>query len=232
MFIINRYVLRQFLGVFAICFASLTGLYIVIDAFGHLDHFSSYAEKQGSLFGVIAEYYAYHSLSFFDGTSGILAMISAMFTVAWLQRHQELTPLLAAGISKMRTIKPILCAAAAVSLLAVANRELVIPRVRDQLTRDTKDLGGDAARPLEARFDRSDILIGGDKVVLAERKIIKPSFVLPTELWTYGKQLAAEVAYFRDATEGRPAGFVLVGVTIPESLDRQPSLALEDHTIV
>ena len=55
MFILNRYLLRQFLQVFVICFLSLTGLYIVIDAFGHLDHFSSYAEKEGNLFGVIGE---------------------------------------------------------------------------------------------------------------------------------------------------------------------------------
>ena len=68
MYILNRYLLRQFLQIFAICFASLTGLYVVIDGFGHLDHFSSFAEKEGNLMGVIAEYYAYHSLSFFDGT--------------------------------------------------------------------------------------------------------------------------------------------------------------------
>jgi lipopolysaccharide export system permease protein len=232
MFIINRYVLRQFLSVFAICFASLTGLYIVIDAFGHLDHFSHYAEKQGSLFGVIAEYYSYHSLSFFDATSGILAMVSAMFTVAWLQRHQELTPILAAGISKVRAIKPILAAAVVVSLIAVANRELVIPRIRDQLTRDTKDLGGDAARPIEARFDRSDILIGGAKVVLAERKIVKPSFVLPTELWTYGKQIVAVEAIYCDATEARPAGFLMGGVSVPSTLDQQPTLSLDGQPIV
>src|SRR5688500_7052859 len=139
MFILNRYLLRQFLQVFAICFFSLTGLYIVIDAFGHLDHFSSHAERGGgSLLGIMASYYAYHSLPFFDGTSGILAMVSAMFTVTWLQRHQELTAIMAAGISKLRILKPLLFAAAGVSLLGVANRELVlpIPAVRDQLTRD------------------------------------------------------------------------------------------------
>lgn len=233
MFILNRYLLRQFLQVFAICFLSLTGLYVVIDAFGHLDHFSTHAERGGgSLFAIMGSYYAYHSLAFFDGTSGILAMISAMFTVAWLQRHQELTAIMAAGISKLRILKPLLLAAAGVSLLGVANRELVIPRVRDQLTRDTKDLGGDAARDLEARLDRSDILIGGDKIVLAERKIIGPAFVMPRELSALGKQLTAAEATYLDAADNHPAGFVLSGVTSPSSLDQIASLVVENRTIV
>jgi lipopolysaccharide export system permease protein len=233
MFILNRYLLRQFLQVFAICFLSLTGLYIVIDAFGHLDHFSSYAERgEGSLLGIMTQYYAYHSLAFFDGTSGILAMISAMFTVTWLQRHQELTAIMAAGISKMRILKPLLFAAAGVSLLGVANREFLIPQVRDELTRDTKDLGGNNARDLEPRFDESDILIGGEKIVLGERKIIKPAFVLPVELSRYGRQLAATEAFYLGATEQHPVGFILSGVTTPEHVDRLPSLFVKERPII
>jgi len=233
MFILPRYLLRQFLQVFAICFLSLTGLYIVIDAFGHLDHFSTHAEEGGGgLFEIMATYYAYHSLAFFDGTSGILAMISAMFTVTWLQRHQELTAIMAAGISKLRILKPLLVAAAGVSLLGVANRELVIPRVREQLTRDTKDLGGNNARKLEPRRDRSDILVGGDKVVLAERRIIKPSFVLPMELSRYGRQLAAAEGFYTDANDVHPAGFVLSGVTTPAHIDRLPSLSIDDRRVI
>jgi lipopolysaccharide export system permease protein len=233
MLILPRYLLRQFLQVFAICFLSLTGLYIVIDAFQHLDHFSTHAEKGGgNLLEVMGTYYAYHSLAFFNGTSGILAMISAMFTVTWLQRHQELTALMAAGISKLRMLKPLLLAAAGVSLLGVANRELLIPRVRDQLTRDTKDLGGDNARELHPRFDRSDILIGGEHVVLAERKIVKPAFVLPMELSRYGRQLAAFEGFYMDANDDHPAGFVLAGVTVPANVDSLPSLLLDERAII
>jgi lipopolysaccharide export system permease protein len=234
MFILQRYLLRQFLQVFVICFLSLVGLYVVIDAFGHLDHFSSYAEKEGNLLGVIARYYSYHSLAFFDRTSGILAMISAVFTVAWLGRHQELTAMMAAGISKFRVVKPLLFAAAAVSLLGVLNRELAIPQVRDQLTRDTKDLGGGAARPLEARLDASsNILIGGDKVVLGERRIHRPTFILLSpELTGYGKQFAAADAYYVDATADHPAGFVLSGVTAPEHIGRLQSLKVDDQLLI
>ena len=225
--IIDRYLLRQFVQIFLICFFSMTGLYVVIDAFGHLDDFSNHADQQGNLMGVIAEYYAYRSLSFFDRTAGILAMLSAMFTVTWLGRHQELTALLAAGISKVRILKPLLMAAVVVSLLGVLNRELVIPQVRDELMRDTKDLSGTATRDLEARFDSQwDMLLGGEKVIASEGRILKPTFVLPSTLARFGKQLVAKDAYHQEATEEHPAGYLLDGLVTPSTLVKQPSLTI------
>lgn len=233
MMILDRYLLRQFVQIFVICFLSLTGLYVVIDAFGHLDHFSAYAAEHGNLFGTIAQYYGYQSLSFFDRTSGMLAMIAAMFTVTWLERHQELTAMLAAGISKFRVIKPLLIAAIVVSLLGVANREFVIPSVRAELTRDTKNLGGDQTRDLEPRFDgRTDILIGGEKTVVAEQRILKPTFVLPASLARYGKRLVADNAYFQPATSEHPSGYLFKGVSAPRKLDRLASLTLEGEPVV
>jgi lipopolysaccharide export system permease protein len=226
--------LRQFLQVFVICFLSLTGLYIVIDLFGHLDHFSSYAEKSGNLLGVIAKYYAYHSLSFFDRTSGILAMISAVFTVAWLARHQELTAMMAAGISKFRVIQPLLLAAAAVSALGVLNRELIIPRVRDEIARDTKDLGGGAAHDMEPRFDAdTSILIGGDQVVMDRPQIIRPLLILSApEMTRFGKQLTAENAFHVEATDAYPAGFVLTGVVNAKVVCQMASLVKDDRLVI
>lgn len=233
MLILDRYLLRQFVQIFLICFLSLMGLYVVIDAFGHLDQFSGQASAGGGLAKVIASYYAYHSLAFFDRTSGILAMIAAMFTVTWLQRHQELTAVMAAGISKLRIVKPLLVAACSVSLLGIANRELVIPRFRDEIARDTKDLGGTTARPLEPCFDRNtDILIGGDTVVASERKILKAAFVLPPGLSQYGKQITAQDAIAMEATEDHPAGYLLRAVVSPKQLCSQRSLMVGDQPAV
>ena len=231
--ILDRYLLRQFVQVFLICFLSMMGLYVVIDAFQHLDQFSSHAEQNGGLLHVIAEYYAYRALSFFDRTSGILAMIAALFTATWLQRHQELTAMLAAGISKFRVIKPLLAAAIVVSLLGVANRELVIPRIRNELMRDTKDLAGNQTRDLEARFDgQTDILIGGEKTVAIEQRIIKPAFILPSSLARYGKQLVPDNGYYQPANEQHPPGYLLDAVTMPPNIDQLESLRLGERAIV
>ncbi len=231
--ILDRYLLRQFVQVFLICFLSMMGLYIVIDAFQNLDQFSQHAKQNGNLLLVIGKYYAYQSLGFFDRTSGILAMIAALFTATWLQRHQELTAMLAAGITKFRVIKPLIVAAIAVSLLGVANREWMIPHIRNELIRDTKDLAGNQTRDLEPRFDsQTDILIGGEKTVATEKRILKPTFILPASLARYGKQLVADNGYYQAATTDHPAGYLLDGVTTPPKIDQLASLKLKDQAIV
>ncbi len=230
--ILDRYLLRQFVLIFLVCFLSLMGLYVVIDAFGHLDNFSKHAAGRGNLLGVIAEYYTYQSLGFFDRTSGMLAMIAAMFTVTWLQRHREMTAMLAAGISKVRIVQPIVLAAVVVSLLGVANRELLIPPLRDRLQRDTDDLAGTQPRDVEACFDSHDILIGGKKLVVPERRIMHPLFVLPPELSQYGKQITATEAYYLEANTVHPAGYLLDQVQQPGQIDHRASLVVDNHPVL
>ncbi len=231
--IIDGYMLRQFAQVLVICFLSLIGLYIVIDAFGHLDHFVDYSEKHGSLLGTLVGFYAYRAIAFFDRTSGVLTLIAVMFTVTWIQRHNEMTALLAAGIPRLRVLRPVLIAAIGVSLAAAANRELIMPNIREHLATDSKNLGGEQAAHMQARFDsQTDILLGGERIVPAEEKIIGANFVLPRHLDQFGKQLSAHEARFVPATAGRPGGYLLSGVTSPKALLKQPSLLLGGEPVV
>lgn len=231
--IIDRYLLRQFVQVYLICFVSLTGLYVVIDAFANLEAFLDHSSEGGNLLAVMGKYYACRSLAFFDRINGILALIAAMFTVTWIQRHQELTALLAAGVSKGRVVLPIVIAAGSISLLALANRELLIPQVRDNLSRDAKDLKGLNGQDFQPKYDHAtDILLRGAKTYAGERRIERPSFLLPLELSQYGKHLVAENAVYLPADAERPSGYLLSGVTEPLELLEHSSLANHQGPVV
>ena len=231
--IIDRYLLRQFVQVLVICFLSLIGLYIVIDAFGHLDHFVDYAEKNGSLLATMAAFYAYRAVMFFDRTSGVLTLVAVMFTVTWIQRHQEMTALLAAGITRTRVLRPVLVAAIGVGLAAAANREIVMPSIRHQLALDSKNLGGEQEALMQSRFDyETGILLGGDKIVPAARKIIGPNFVLPRQLDQAGKQITAREGRYLPAYGDMPSGYLLTGVNSPKALLKQPALLLDGKPVI
>jgi lipopolysaccharide export system permease protein len=234
MHIIDRYMLRQFLKVFVICFLSLTGLFVVIDGFGNLEEFISYSKNSGNgLLAVMGKYYAYRTLWFFDRTSGILALIAAMFTVTWIQRHNELTALQAAGIGKGRVVKPIVIAALIVAALAVLNRETIIPAVSENLSRSAQDLGGSAGKTVQMKRDvDTDITLHGQKTFADKQRIHLPSFHLPSTLDEHGAQLAAEDAFFLPAKGEIPSGYLLVDVKRPRGLDRQKSLFIGERPIV
>ena len=231
--IIDRYMLRQFLQVLLICFLSLAGLYIVIDAFNHLDHFVDYADTHGGLLTTMGQFYAYRSLAFFDWMSGFLALVAAMFTVTWIQRHHEMTALMAAGIPRLRVLRPVLIAAICVSFVAVANRELVIPETRQQLATDSKNLGGQQEAQMQSRFDsQTDVLLGGETIVFAEKKINRPNFVLPVGLDQYGRQLTAAEARYLPARDGLASGYLLSGLTAPKGLLSEHSLELNGKAVI
>lgn len=225
---IDRYLLRQFLKTYFICFLSLTGLYVVFDSFTHLEDFLHSAEKAGGLWRLMGTYYAYRSVLFFDRTSALLTLVSAMFTVAWIQRFNELTALQAAGVSRVRVVKPIIVTAILLSVFAMAVREVAIPRFANELSRTPTDLMGDVAQELKPRYDnQTDVFIRGKATYNNDRRIEKPNFWLPD-----GRQLMAENAYYRDPEGDRPAGYLLKNVQVPAGLDTQPSLELKGRRIV
>ena len=232
--IIDRYLLKQFLQVFFICFISLTGLYIVIDGFNNLDEFIEHSKaKNANLFAVIGEYYAYGTLPFFEMTGGVLALISAMFTVTWIQRHNELTALQAAGIAKGRVVRPVLIAAALIAVLGAVNREFVIPRFREHLAHNAQNLGGASAKKLTPQYDnQTNVLLRGGATYANKQRIADPSFRLPETLDLYGKNLIAKNAYYLPPEEGKPGGFLLTEVQQPAGLINQKSLTIGGQPIL
>ena len=230
--IIDRYVLRQYVQLFLICFLSLAGLYIVIDAFGRLDHFVDHGKESGGVIRAMGEYYAYRSIGFFNRTSAVLALIAAMFTVTWTQRNNEMTALMAAGVPRLRVLRPVIVMAVLVSIGAAAVRELVIPEVRQQLAADTKNLASPSV-DLQARYDnQTDILLGGEKLLLASQQIERPTFVLPPRLAEHGKRLVAESAEYVVGGDDRPTGYWLRGVSKPTKLPKRTSVREADGQIV
>jgi lipopolysaccharide export system permease protein len=231
--IIDRYLLRQYLQTFLICYLSLMGLYVVFDAFTNLEEFLRCGEKSGGLLTLMGSFYAYQSIAFFDRTSGLLALISAMFTIAWIQRHNEMTALMAAGIHRVRVVKPVIAAAVVISVLATVNRELVIPRFTKQLSRQPQDLIGDVAQELQPRWDaQTNILIQGKATFAVNQRIEEPVFVLPRKLNHYAKQITAKDAYYRPPDAAHPGGYLVEGLQEPKNLGTRPSLVDDGKPVI
>jgi lipopolysaccharide export system permease protein len=228
----DRYLLRLFIRVLLVCLVSITGLYIVVDSCNNLDEFLGYGKKMGFL-QVLAGYYGARVPWFFDRISGLLALVAAMFAVTWLQRSNEMTALLAAGIPKSRIVKPLIAAAIVVSLFAAANREFVIPANRSSLLRNAQDwLGNVACNVDPVRDYRTDILFTGESSVAREKRIERPSFRLHSRLGLFGSKITAENAYYCAATDEKPAGYLLDGVKQPQRVSQIPSAYLEELAVI
>ncbi len=210
--IFDRYLIRIFVRSFLICFSSLVGLYVVIDAFTKLDEFSELADGIGSLLATMGKFYMYRVCLFFDRLAGIITTISAMFAFSWIQRTNELMPLLAAGVPTRRIIAPVLVAAMTVSALAMANQELVIPRIAKELLRSADD---NSKRSLMAHpaHDMRGILFVGTRSYRKDRRVAPVSVTFEPDLMGSLIDLRAREAVFIPAGErGSTGGWILRGV--------------------
>ncbi len=221
--IFDRYLILIFVRSFLICFCSLVGLYIVIDAFSNLDEFSERSKGLRAVLGRMGTYYGYRVTLFFDRLSSMITTIAAMFTFSWIQRTNELMPMLAAGVPIHRIIAPVFCASLAISGLTIANQELLIPRIAKELQGRPDD---DAVQTVMARavHDSRGILLSADRCYRAEQRI-RPAFVTlqPNLVGTLIELNAKEGRYVPPGTDELSGGWILSGVT-PADIQCNPAV--------
>jgi len=234
MTIIDRYVLKQFLLSFGICYLSMFGVYVIFDIFSNMDEFVREADSSTrGLLPIIGSFYAPKLLWFFDKSSAFLVLLGSLFTVFSLHRHNELIAIMAAGVSRKRLAAPFIIMAVLTAVLAAASQELVIPKYARELAMTPKDLNVDEGEFMDAVYDReTNVLMRGESVYREKMTIEEPSFQLPRTLDDYGRRLVAEEAVFTPASRGRPAGYLFRSVTEPTELDRKPSLAIQENRIL
>src|SRR5207248_1725244 len=94
-------------------------------------------------------------------------LLAAMFTIAWMQRHNEMLPLLSAGVSMRRIVLPLIVCSCILLSLAVLNQELLIPHLGAKILMQKDDPDGDKEVFVSGRFESNLIHIEGGQ---AQRK--------------------------------------------------------------
>jgi lipopolysaccharide export system permease protein len=177
--ILDRQRYWAFFKAYVICYVSLVGLYVIIDAFSNLDEFTKRADTTPELFQIMSRYYLVHQSEFFDRLCGVIGMMAAIFTVTWMQRNNEQLAMLAAGISTHRAIVPVLVASVIVSLIAVANQEVVMPHFGEELARRHDDDGLQQVNLVATRYDARGIMMHGKAADRATRTVMRYYATIP-----------------------------------------------------
>ena len=142
---LDRYVIRSFLSSALLLFIAVMALRIVADLFLNMDEFLEQETDVADLLGRIGSYYGYQSLLYFSEMGGVIIVAAAAFTLARMNHTNELTAMLASGVSLYRVILPIVICAMLLGGLVILDRELLIPPNAYKLAR-TRDEAAEFAR--------------------------------------------------------------------------------------
>ncbi|HKB41499.1 MAG TPA: LptF/LptG family permease [Gemmataceae bacterium] len=220
MTILDRMLFASFLRAFLICLTSTLSLYIVVDLFTNLDDFANQSGSFVETIKHVAVYYGYRSIQYVDRLAEAIVLLAAMFTISWMQRSNELLPLLSAGVSTKRVLRPILFGSCLLLGLSTLNSELVIPEVADMLLLDRDDPDGGRDKLVQGAYDSNGVHVEGI-IGFPKELTVKGFYVTVPETATNGMvHLSAADAMYIPPREGdsRSGGWLMT-TTTPAELD-------------
>ena len=132
---LDKYVVRNFLFTAVLCLLVLFLLRIVSDLFLNIDEFLEEDQTFLQRIAHIGSYYGYNCFAYFIELGGVIIVSSAVFSLARMNHTNELTAMLASGVSLHRVTLPIVICAMVMGALVVTDQELLIPRLASKLAR-------------------------------------------------------------------------------------------------
>jgi lipopolysaccharide export system permease protein len=185
-----------------------------------VDDFAEQKHGLAPILKHIGVYYGYKVAHIFDLLCEAIVLLAAMFTVAWMQRNNELLPLLSAGIPTQRVVRPVLLSATAMLGLTVANQELVLPQIATFLFYAREDPNGEKEIEVHNVFEPNRIHITGERASRRQRVVKNFSCLIPEGLARNMLHLNAKEAYYFPPGQGPcgGGGWLLTG-TQPAELE-------------
>ena len=140
--VLDRYLLRALLVNYLIGVGVMLSLYVVLDLFVNMDEFTERGESFFAVAGHVIDYYLPNLALYFAHLGGVITLFACGAVLARMRKLNEITAMLASGVSLYRLARPILLFALAASGLLIIDTEFVIPAVAHKLSRRHEDVGG------------------------------------------------------------------------------------------
>ena len=122
--ILDRYILRKFLGTYLFAIAMITVILVVFDYAERVDNFT---ESHAPWSAIIFDYYINFIPDFINQFSGLFTFISVIFFTSKMAYQTEIIAMLSGGVSFRRLMWPYFLGALAIMLLSLSLNLWVIP---------------------------------------------------------------------------------------------------------
>ena len=121
--IIDKYMVKGFLGPFIWCLLLFTVMAIIIDIFSFIDDIVKFKIPVTS----IIAFYVYYTPTIFIQVTPMAALLSTIYVLSNLNKNNEIIAMKSSGISLWRVLTPILLIGVLVSIMTFVVNDRVIP---------------------------------------------------------------------------------------------------------
>ncbi len=226
---LDRYILKGLLVNYLIAIGVMMSLYIVLDLFFNMDEFTENVGGTTQILLDIASFYGNRVFLYFSQLSGVITLFACLITVSRMRQQNELTAVLASGVSLYRIAAPVLGFAIATTALWWVNTEVFIPSIAHKLARRHDDARGLKTFGVYFLQDRDNALLCAQKYVPGE-EILKRVLILKRDKnGSFESWIQAEQGTWKAPVPGvSPGGWQLDrGLECKRSAEPKDTLAPE-----
>jgi lipopolysaccharide export system permease protein len=159
MSLLDRYILRSLAFNYIIALGVMMTLYVILDLFINMDEFTEDPESWGTVVAGMASYYGHNLFLYFAQLSGVITLFACLASVARMRRQNELTAVLASGVSLYRVAAPVVAFGLLTSGLWFLDTEVIIPQAAHKLARRHDDALGKKSYGVWFLRDRGNALL-------------------------------------------------------------------------
>lgn len=204
--LLDRYLLRSLLANYIIAVAVMLSLYVVLDMFVNMDEFTEQGYPALTVLSNMVDYYAPNLLLYYAQLSGVITLFACAAVLARMRKLNELTAILASGVSLFRVARPVFVFAVFITGVLIVDTEVLIPRVAHKLARDHDDADGKRAYEVWFLRDRGGASLSAGKFNPTTRDLERLLVLFRDENGSVVKTLEADRATWEPPGEVRPTG--------------------------
>jgi lipopolysaccharide export system permease protein len=196
MTLLDRYIFRSLVVNYAIALGVMLSLYVVLDLFVNMDEFTE-GGSAGSVIAAALSYYGNNLFRYFAQLSGVITLFACLASIARMRRQNEMTAILASGVSLYRVAAPVIAFALLTSGLWFVDTEMVVPSVAHKLARRHDDALGRKTYGVWFLKDKDNALLSAQKFEPATQTMKRLLVMFRDETGNVTHVLRAEEAHWQ-----------------------------------
>ncbi|MFQ5461253.1 MAG: LptF/LptG family permease [Phycisphaerae bacterium] len=203
---LDKYILRSLIVNYSVALCVMISLYVTLDMFVNMDEFTEHGYPLSVVVGNIFSYYWPNIFLYFSQLSGAITLFSCMAVLARMRKLNELTAILASGVSLFRVARPIVLFGVCTTALLVVDTELCIPAVAHLLARDHDDADGKRAYEVLFLKDRDGALLSAGAFHPLTREMQRMLVLTRDAAGKIVKTVEADRAHWEPPSVTQPVG--------------------------
>ncbi|MCK4623745.1 MAG: LptF/LptG family permease [Phycisphaerae bacterium] len=228
---LDKYIIRNFLISAVLCLLAIMLLRVASDLFFNMDEFAESGPGKKTFGMIVAEistYYAFQSLVYFRQLGGVIIVVAATFTLWRMNHTNELTAVLASGVSLYRVLLPMVICAMVLNLLVIVDTELLIPPSKHKLIRKRDDVTGISSFRIRVVIDAKKSAWYSGRFDPVRGRLDKPIIFLRDERFAYIGHITGPEAVY-DASAG---GWVFAPAVPEDVTQKKNEVKEKKHAVM